>query len=311
MSSPYPFKPYRNIESSVVHGGIDGDPVTGAVNYPIYQTATFRQQGLGKNSGWEYSRSGNPTRAALESLVAELEGGVAGFAFASGLAAIATTLHLFQTGDKVVISNNVYGGTFRSLNQVFRQYGLQYEIVDLTDVASLDERFPKDAKAILIESPTNPLLDIIDIEAVSKVAKRHNALTIVDNTFLSPYIQRPIELGADIVIHSATKYLGGHSDLIAGIAVAKTEELAEQLGFQQNAVGAVLGPFDSFLLIRGIKTLSVRMDRHVANAEIIANYLKSSPAVEKIFYPGLPDHPGYYINKKQAKKPIPYCPIGL
>lgn len=292
---------YERIESALIHGGIYGDKQTGAVNVPIYQTSTYEQYGLGHNTGWEYSRTGNPTRAALEALIAELEGGIAGFAFASGMAAITAVLSLFKTGDKVLISGNVYGGTFRVLDKIFRNFEIGYSIEDTTNIAALEAKITHEVKAILIESPANPLLTVTDIAAVAEIAKKHGILTIVDNTFMTPYLQRPIELGADIVIHSATKYLGGHSDLVAGLVVVNNEELKEKLAFTQNATGGVLGPFDSFLLIRGIKTLGVRLDRHVENAEKAAEYLKNHKAVKKVYYPGLPDAQGYGINKKQAK----------
>lgn len=292
---------YQNIESALIHGGIYGDSLTGAVNVPIYQTSTYEQQGLGENKGWEYSRTGNPTRAALEALIAELEGGTAGFAFGSGMAAITAVLSLFKSGDKVLISSNVYGGTFRVLDKVFRHFGITYDIADTTNIPALENTFDPSVKAILIESPANPLLTITDIAAVAAAAKKHGALTIVDNTFMTPYLQRPLTLGADIVVHSATKYLGGHSDLVAGLAVVKDPALAERLAFIQNSTGGVLGPFDSFLLIRGIKTLAVRMDRHTGNAEKAAAFLKGNSAVKKVYYPGLPDAQGYEINRRQAK----------
>ena len=292
---------YQKLESAVIHGGIYGDKATGAVNVPIYQTSTYEQSGLGQNTGWEYSRTGNPTRAAPEALIAELEGGTAGFAFASGMAAITCVLQLFQSGDRVVISSNVYGGTYRVLDKVFQQFGLSYTIADTTDLAAFEAALTPDVKSVLIESPANPLLTITDLAAVSEIAKRHGALTIVDNTFMTPYLQRPIALGADIVVHSATKYLGGHSDLVAGLAVVNDDALAERLAFLQNATGGVLGPFDSFLLLRGVKTLAVRMDRHVANAEQAAAWLKQNPAVKTVYYPGLPCAQGYAINRKQAK----------
>lgn len=294
-------KHYKNIESALIHGGIYGDKTTGAVNVPIYQTSTYEQQGVGQNTGWEYSRTGNPTRAALEALIAELEAGTAGFAFASGMAAITAVLSLFQAGDKILISSNVYGGTFRVLDKVFKNFQIHYSVEDTTDIETLEEKITPDVKAILLESPANPLLTITDLAAVSVLTKKHGILSIVDNTFMTPYLQRPLSLGADIVIHSATKYLGGHSDLVAGLVVVNSDALAQKLGFLQNATGGVLGPFDSFLLIRGIKTLGVRLDRHVGNAEILVNYLLNHKAVKKVYYPGLPDAQGYEINKKQAK----------
>ncbi len=294
-------KNYTQIESALIHGGVDGDALTGAVNVPIYQTSTYRQEGLGKNSGWEYSRTGNPTRAALEALIAELEGGTRGFAFASGMAASTAVISLFKSGDKIIISSNVYGGTFRVLDKIFKNFGITYSIEDTSNLKTLEKKITPDVKAIWVESPANPLLTITDLEGVAKLAKKKKILSIVDNTFMTPYIQRPIEKGIDIVVHSATKYLGGHSDLVAGLAVVKDKALAERLAFIQNATGGVLGPFDSFLLIRGIKTLGVRLDRHVENAEKIAAHLQKHSAVKKIYYPGLKSDVGYKVNKKQAK----------
>ena len=292
---------YRNIETALIHGGISIDERTGAVNVPIYQTSTFKQDGLGKMRGYEYSRTGNPTREALEALIAELEGGYAGFAFASGLAAETAVLSLLNTGDRVLISSNVYGGTFRLLDKVFNHFNINYTISDTEDPEAFEKDITPDVKAVLIESPANPLMTVTDIRAVADIAHRHGLLVIVDNTFMTPYLQRPIELGADIVIHSATKYLGGHSDVVAGLAVVKTKELAERLAFLQNSTGGVLPPFDSFLLIRGIKTLGVRLDRHVSNAETAARVLLGHKAVKSVHYPGLESDKGYEVNKKQAK----------
>ena len=292
---------YNNIETALIHGGISIDERTGAVNVPIYQTSTFKQDGLGKMRGYEYSRTGNPTREALEALIAELEGGHAGFAFASGLAAETAVLSLLNTGDRVLISSNVYGGTFRLLSKIFNHFDINYTISDTEDPAAFEKDITPDVKAVLIESPANPLMTITDIRAISEIAHKHGLLVIVDNTFMTPYLQRPLELGADIVIHSATKYLGGHSDVVAGLAVVKTQELAEKLAFIQNSTGGVLPPIDSFLLIRGIKTLGVRLDRHVANAEAAAKYLTEHKAVKSVHYPGLPTDKGYEVNKRQAK----------
>ncbi len=289
-----------HFNSRLIHGGVDGDAATGAVSVPIYQTSTYRQQGLGENKGYEYSRTGNPTREALEKLIAELEGGTAGFAFASGMAAITAVLFLFKAGDKLLLSRNVYGGTFRVLDRVFRDFGLTYEMVDTSDLNVLESKISPQVKGLLIESPANPLLTVTDIAAAAAVAHRHGLLTIVDNTFMTPYLQRPLALGADVVVHSATKYLGGHSDLVAGLAVAGDETIAKRLGFIQNATGGVLEPFDSWLLIRGIKTLSVRMDRHQANALTIARFLQSHPGVERVYYPGLPESEGYAVQSRQA-----------
>lgn len=294
-------KKYENMNTALIHGGISIDERTGAVNVPIYQTSTYKQDGLGKMRGYEYSRTGNPTREALEALIAELEGGEAGFAFASGMAAAAAVLSLFKSGDRVLISANVYGGTFRILDKIFSNFGITYKISDTENTDSFERDITPDVKAVLIESPANPLMTVTDIKAVSKIAHRRGLLVIVDNTFMTPYLQKPIPLGADIVIHSATKYLGGHSDLVAGLAVVNSKELAEKLAFIQNSTGGVLAPFDSFLLIRGIKTLGVRMDRHVFNAGRTAEFLSNHKGVAKVCYPGLENDKGYAVNKKQAK----------
>ncbi|MCQ2520799.1 MAG: PLP-dependent aspartate aminotransferase family protein [Lachnospiraceae bacterium] len=290
----------NNIATKLIHGGISKDELTGAVNVPIYQTSTYGQTLPGQHKGYEYSRSGNPTRKALEELIAELENGTNGFAFASGLAAISTVLSLFNAGDELVVSNDVYGGTFRLLDKVFTRFGIKYTQVNTSDLDAVKKAINGNVKAIYIETPSNPLLGITDIEEIAKIAKENGLLSIVDNTFYTPYIQRPLDFGIDIVIHSATKYLGGHSDLIAGLVVVKNEELAQRIGFLQNAIGAILEPFDSFLLIRGIKTLGVRLDRHVSNAEYVVEELSKLEDVKKIYYPGLETHPGYEINKKQA-----------
>lgn len=292
---------FKDMATSVIHSGIPIDERTGAVNVPIYQTSTFKQDGLGRMRGYEYSRTGNPTREALEKLIADLEGGTAGFAFGSGMAALTAVISLFGSGDRILISENVYGGTFRVLDKVFSRFGISYSIVDTTSAEILDDSFGDDVKAVLIESPANPLMTVTDIRMVSEIARRHGALTIVDNTFMTPHLQRPLDLGADIVVHSATKYLGGHSDVVAGLAVVKDDDLAQKIGFIQNSTGGVLGPFDSFLLIRGIKTLAVRMDRHVENAEAIAEWLSSNDAVATVHYPGLVTDPGYEVNSKQAR----------
>ena len=288
------------INSLLIHGGTDGDEVTGAVNVPIYQTTTYKQDGIGKNRGWEYSRTGNPTRDAAEKLVADLEKGRYGLGFASGLAAINTVLSLFEAGDKLVVSDNIYGGTFRILDNVFNKFGITYTIVDTSDPKKVEQAIDEDVKAVYVESPANPLLTVTDIRAVADVAHKHDLLLIVDNTFLTPYLQRPLTLGADIVIHSGTKYLGGHSDVISGFVVVNDDELAKKLYYLQNAIGGVLAPWDSFLVIRGIKTLGVRMDRHVENAQRIAKWLDVSDYVSKVYYPGLESDPGYEVQKKQA-----------
>ena len=293
---------YDNISTEVIHGGISLDEYTGSVNVPVYLTSTFKQDGLGKRRrGYEYARTGNPTREALEKLIAELDGGVAGFAFASGLAAIDAALSLFHEGDEILTSENVYGGTFRILDQVFSHFGITGRMAHTEDPAKFETEISEKTKAVLIESPANPLMSITDIRAIADVAHAHGLTVIVDNTFMTPYLQKPVELGADIVVYSATKYLAGHSDLVAGLVVVTTEELKERIAFLQNSIGAVLPPFDSWLLIRGIKTLSVRLDRHVSNAEKIADWLVANPGVKKVYYPGLKDSAGYEINRKQAK----------
>ncbi len=288
------------IESLLVHGAVDGDAATGAVNIPIYQTSTFKQQGLG-NFKYEYSRTGNPTREALEKTIGALEEGYNGLAFASGMAAISTVLSLFSTGDRIVLPDNLYGGTFRIADRVFSNFGIEYIIVDPTDLNALERVLISGGiKAVFVETPTNPLMDITDIGKVAELARKYGALTIVDNTFMSPYLQRPIKHGADIVVHSATKYIGGHSNTVAGLVVTRSKELWDRLQFLQNATGAVLGPFDSFMLLTGMKTLSVRMDRHEENAAKIFHYLKNEPAVDRIYYAGDQDSAGYEIQKKQA-----------
>jgi cystathionine gamma-lyase / homocysteine desulfhydrase len=284
----------------LIHGGFDSDPLTGAVTVPIYQVSTYKQEAVGKHKGYEYSRTGNPTRAALETLIAELEGGVRGFGFASGLAALSTILMLFSAGDHLVIGDDVYGGTFRLQDKVFRRLGLEATYVDTSDAANVVMAIGPETKALLIETPTNPLLKITDLAEMGQVAERHGLLFIVDNTFMTPYWQRPLEHGADIVWHSATKYLGGHSDVVAGLAVAKDEALAHRLAYLQNATGGVPGPQDCFLLLRGIKTLAVRMKEHEANAHKLVQWLTARPQVQKVYYPGLPTHPGHAVHRRQA-----------
>ena len=288
-------------ETALIHGGISTDERTGAVNIPIYQTSTYQQDGLGKMRGYEYSRTGNPTREALEALIAELEGGYAGFAFGSGMAAITAVLSLLHSGDRVLISSNVYGGTFRVLDKVFNHFGIVYTIADTAHPDVFASQITPGVRAVMLESPANPLMTVTDIRAIAEISHAHGLLVIVDNTFMTPYLQKPLALGADIVVHSATKYLGGHSDVVAGLAVVSSAELAQRLAFIQNSTGGVAGPFDAFLLIRGIKTLAVRMDRHVENAQRAAAFLADHPAVKTVYYPGLPDAQGYEINRRQAK----------
>lgn len=290
-----------DIRSQLIHGGVDGDKHTGAVSVPIYQTSTYKFTNLTTNSGYDYSRAGNPTREALEKLTAELEGGFGGYAFASGMAAITAVLTLFKSGDKILLSDNVYGGTFRVLNQVLVNFGITFELINTNDSEAILSRLTPAVKAVFVETPTNPLMDITDIRKVSEITKKHGLLLIVDNTFMTPYLQKPLKLGADIVVHSATKYLGGHSDLLAGLVVTNTQELADRIYFIQKSTGGILNPFDAWLLIRGIKTLSVRLERHQQNAAVLSEYLRSHPAVKKAYYPGFKDHPGHELHQSQAK----------
>lgn len=287
-------------KTKLIHAGIVGDEATGAVSTPIYQVSTYKQEAVGKFKGYEYSRTGNPTRHALEVLISELEGGVAGFAFASGMAATSSVMMLFGKGDHVILTDDVYGGTFRVISKVLNRFGIEATFVDTGDISNVEAAITENTKAIFLETPTNPLLKITDIEAIAKFAKEKGLLTIVDNTFMTPYFQQPIALGADIVVHSATKYLGGHSDVVAGLVVVNSEQLATDLHFVQNSVGAVLGPQDSWLLMRGIKTLGIRMEEHNTNAQRIAEFLNSHEAVSNIFYPGLATHPGHELMKKQT-----------
>ncbi|MBO0451097.1 cystathionine gamma-synthase [Candidatus Enterococcus murrayae] len=289
------------LSTKLIHGGISEDPLTGAVSVPIYQTSTYRQKKLGQPGDFEYSRSGNPTRLALEELIAELEGGVKGFAFSSGLAAIHATLSLFQPGDHLILGDDVYGGTFRLLEKVFKPFGLSYTMVDSRELSQLENALTNHTKALYLETPSNPLLKIIDLEKSVVWAREHELITIVDNTFATPYLQQPLILGADIVLHSGTKYLGGHSDLVAGFATTNNESLAEKIAFYQNSIGGVLGPQDSWLLQRGIKTLAVRMEAHQRNAGILASYLAAHSGVAKVYYPGLADHPGHEVAARQMR----------
>lgn len=292
---------FKKVESAVIHAGIYGDQYTKSVNVPIYQTSTYGQPALYEKGSWEYSRSGNPTRAALEKLVADLEHGSAAFGFASGMAAITAVFQLFNSGDKILLCANVYGGTFRLLDTVFKQFKLNFECVDTSDLSKVEEKISEDVKAIYVETPSNPLLNITDLKAVADLAHKHQILSIVDNTFLTPYLQQPLDFGIDIVIHSATKYLGGHSDVVAGLVVVNSQELADKVYFVQNTAGAIVGPFDAFLLLRGIKTLAVRLDRHCENAQKLAEFLDKTDGVTKVYYPGLKTHQGYEIHQRQAK----------
>ncbi|SFE06596.1 cystathionine gamma-lyase / homocysteine desulfhydrase [Paenibacillus catalpae] len=286
--------------TKLIHGGTPVDPHTGAVSVPIYQTSTYKQDDIGVHRGYEYSRTGNPTRHALEELIRELEGGARGLAFSSGMAAIHTVLSRLDSGDHLLVTDDVYGGTFRIVTRVLARLGIEATFVDTADLDALSEALRPNTKALLVETPTNPLLKLTDIAAVSAWTKTHGLLFIVDNTFGTPYWQTPLELGADVVVHSATKYLGGHSDVVAGLVVTADEKLGEELHYIQNAVGGVLGPHDSWLLMRGMKTLGLRMEAHEANARAIAAFLAEHPAVRKVYYPGLPEHPQHELAKRQA-----------
>ncbi|HIP49771.1 MAG TPA: cystathionine gamma-synthase [Lutibacter sp.] len=285
--------------TKTIHGNQKHDPSTGAVMPPIYQTSTYAQESPGKHKGFEYSRTGNPTRSALENAFASIENGQFGFAFASGLAAIDAVIKLLNPGDEVISTSDLYGGTYRIFTKVFEKYGIKFHFTDLSNVAILEELINDNTKLIWVETPTNPMLNIIDIEAVVAIAKNKNILVAVDNTFATPYLQQPLDFGADIVMHSATKYLGGHSDVVMGALVVNDKELSEKLYFLQNASGAICGPMDSFLVLRGLKTLHVRMQRHCENASVIAKYLKNHSKIENVYWPGLTTHSNHHIAKKQ------------
>ncbi|MBE9057662.1 cystathionine gamma-synthase [Sphaerospermopsis sp. LEGE 08334] len=286
-------------ETKAIHEGQKPDPQTGAVIVPIYLTSTYQQEAIGQHKGYEYSRTGNPTRQALEDALAALENGKFGLAFASGLAATTTILSLLKTGDHIIAGDDLYGGTYRLLEKVVKNWGVTTTYVDIDQINDFETAIQPNTKLIWIETPTNPLLKIIDIAALAKLAHAHNLILVVDNTFASPYFQQPLNLGADIVVHSTTKYLGGHSDIIGGAVVTSNEELYQQLKFYQNAIGAVPSPFDSWLVLRGIKTLAVRMREHEKNALFLAKFLEQHPKVERIYYPGLPSHEQYHLAKSQ------------
>ncbi|WP_461213740.1 trans-sulfuration enzyme family protein [Lacticaseibacillus sp. GG6-2] len=286
------------IATQLIHGGISEDKATGAVSVPIYMASTFHQTHIGE-AEYEYSRTSNPTRQAVEALVADIEDGSAGFAFASGSAAIMTVFSLFNAGDHIIVGDDVYGGTFRLLNQVLARLGITFTAVDTRDLTAVAKAIRPNTKAVYLETPTNPLLRVTDIAAVAKLAKQNNLVSIIDNTFASPIVQQPLALGVDIVLHSASKYLGGHSDVIAGVVAVKDDALAERIGFLQNAIGAILAPQEAWLLQRGIKTLKLRMQAHLANTEALFEFLKAQPQVAHIYYPGDPDNPDYAVAKKQ------------
>lgn len=292
-----------HIETLAIHAGQHPDPVTGAVMTPIYQTSTYVQTGVGEHKGYEYSRTGNPTRTVLEDCLAALENGKYGLAFASGMAAIDTVLRLVAAGEQVLAGNDVYGGTFRLLDKILKGYGIESSFVDMTDLAAVKKGLRPNTRLVWLETPTNPRLKIFDIRAIAELAHANGSRTLmgVDNTFATPYLQRPLELGADLVVHSTTKYLGGHSDVVGGAVLLNDQETYERLKFLQNAIGAVPGPMDCWLVLRGLKTLPVRMDRHADNALAVAQFLADHPAVKEVIYPGLADHPQYELAQRQMR----------
>lgn len=290
-----------NIATQAAQIGLEWDTRTGAVTVPIYQTATFRHPGLGKSTGYDYSRSGNPTRQALEEGIARLEGGARGFAYSSGMAAITNLLLLLKSGDHLIVTEDLYGGTYRLFEKIFVKFGLSCTYVDTTDLAEVRAAIRPETRGLFVESLTNPLLKVADIAGLALLCRERGLLFIVDNTFLTPYLCRPFELGADITVYSASKYLAGHNDVVAGLVVVKEPELAEQVYFHQNSVGAVLGPQDSWLTVRGMKTLSVRLDRQQENAAKLSEWLSHHPSVTKVHYPGLAGHPGHELLKRQAR----------
>ena len=289
-----------NNATQLIHS-IPVDPLTGAISVPIYQTSTFVQEAPGVNKGYDYARTGNPTRATLEDIIARLENGSTGVAFGSGLAAIDAVIKLLETGDEILAVDDIYGGAFRLFTHVYQKFGINVNYVDTTNVENVFNAVTPKTKLIWIETPTNPTLKISDIEAIGKIAKANHCLLCVDNTFAAPALQQPLLLGADIVVHSATKYLSGHSDLIAGLVVTKEKELGDKIKFIQNASGAILSPFDSWLVIRGIETLNLRIKQHCANAQAVAEFLETHPAVDKVYYPGLKNHVNHEVALRQAK----------
>jgi len=287
--------------TKTIHGGQQHDPAYGSVMPPIYQTTTFAQSTPGGHKGFEYSRSGNPTRSALENSFASIENGKYGLAFGSGLAAIDAVIKLLEPGDEVVSTNDLYGGTYRLFSTIFKKFGIKFHFIGMENASNIESYINKNTKLIWVETPTNPMMNIIDIKATVAIAKKHNILLAVDNTFATPYLQQPLDLGADIVMHSATKYLGGHSDVVMGALVVNDKDLADRLYFIQNASGAVCGPQDSFLVLRGIKTLHLRMQRHCENGKAVAQFLEKHPKIEHVYWPGFENHPNHDIAKAQMK----------
>ena len=294
-------RPNARFSTICLHAGQEPDPSTGAIVTPIYQTSTYVQEALGKHKGYEYARTQNPTRAALEGNIAAIESGKAAFAFASGMAAIGAIASMLQSGDHVIVSDNVYGGTFRLFDKVLTRYRLSFSYIDTADLDAVERTFTPATRLLFVETPSNPIMRITDLRAAADLAHRHHARLAVDNTFASPFIQRPIELGADLVTHSTTKYLNGHSDSVGGIVVATRDEDIEWLKFVQNAAGAILGPMDAWLVLRGTKTLPLRMAQHNANGQALAEFLAGHPKVKKIYYPGLPSHPQYDLARRQMR----------
>lgn len=288
------------VDTIAVHGSKGFDPYTGAVSFPIYQSATFRHPGLYQTTGYDYSRLQNPTREELENTIAALEKGKFGFAFSSGMAAVSTVLKLFSTGDHIVVSDDLYGGTYRIFEEIYRKYGIDFSYADTSKLTRIESALTDKTVAIFMETPSNPMMKVSDIAAVTELARSRRILTVVDNTFLTPYFQRPLEFGSDIIIHSGTKYLGGHNDTLAGFVITDKESIAEKLKLIQKSEGAILAPFDSWLLLRGIKTLGIRLEKQQQNAQTIAEWLRTRNKIVKVYYPGLPDHEGYEISRKQA-----------
>lgn len=287
--------------TKAIHAGVSPDPTTGAVMTPIYQTSTYAQSAPGQHKGYEYARTQNPTRSALEQSLAALENGRFGICYGSGLAAMDAVLRMLKPGDEILSTNDLYGGSYRLMTKVYEKYGIKAHFLDFTDLQALRQAINERTRLLWIETPTNPMLNVVDIEAICQIAKQLGVMSCVDNTFASPYLQNPLDLGADVVLHSATKYLGGHSDVVLGALITNDEALAEQFHFFQNAVGAVPGPQDCFLVLRGVKTLHLRVERACQNAAQVAEFLKTQPAVEKVYYPGFPEHPGHEIAKKQMR----------
>ncbi|MDP9727689.1 trans-sulfuration enzyme family protein [Alicyclobacillus tolerans] len=289
-----------NLDTLLAQLGNRQDPVTGSVSAPVYRATTYAHPALGQSTGFDYTRTGNPTRTILERAIADLEGGARGFAFSSGMAAVHAVMQLFSPGDHLIFSNDLYGGTYRLVEKFLRKVGIEASYVDTSNLEEVQTAIQSQTRGLFVETPTNPTLKVADLQALGELCKTHQLLYIVDNTFMTPYLQRPMQYGADIVVHSATKFLGGHNDVLAGLVVTKTEELGNDLYFIQNSIGSTLGPDDSWLLLRGMKTLALRMERHSKTASVLAQYLSGHPLIARVYYPGLELHPGYAVQKKQS-----------